>query len=118
MLYYKTLPAILQTEHFFFLFFTINADKQYTPTGKNDTIKYGFAFDGKHVLIGCVQGRQITMQYTQYYESLLRRILLASDGEALTGLWFDGQKYFGSTLASQHEKKALPVFEETVHFLA
>ncbi len=57
------------------------------------------------------------MQYTQNYESPLGRVLLASDGESLTGLWFDGQKYFGSTLTGQHEQKALPVFEETVRWL-
>lgn len=57
------------------------------------------------------------MQYIQNYESPLGKILLASDGEALTGLWFDGQKYFGSTLAGQHEQKALPVFDETARWL-
>lgn len=57
------------------------------------------------------------MKYTQNYESPLGKILLASDGEALTGLWFDGQKYFGSMLAQQHEQKALPVFDETSRWL-
>ena len=58
-----------------------------------------------------------TMQYTHHYTSPLGGILLASDGKALTGLWFDGQKYFGSTLSAQHEQKMLPVFEETVRWL-
>ena len=57
------------------------------------------------------------MQYTHHYASPLGGILLASDGKALTGLWFDGQKYFGSTLSAQHEQKMLPVFEETVRWL-
>ena len=57
------------------------------------------------------------MQYTQKYDSPLGGILLASDGKALTGLWFDGQKYFGSTLAAQREQKLLPVFEETTQWL-
>ena len=57
------------------------------------------------------------MQYTQKYDSPLGGILLASDGKALTGLWFDGQKYFGSTLAAQREQKLLPVFEETARWL-
>lgn len=57
------------------------------------------------------------MQYTQRYHSPLGGILLASDGQALTGLWFEGQKYFGSTLAQHHEQKALPVFEETARWL-
>ena len=38
------------------------------------------------------------MQLTCHYDSPLGGILLASDGEALTGLWFDGQKYFADTL--------------------
>ena len=57
------------------------------------------------------------MQYTHHYVSPLGGILLASDGKALTGLWFDGQKYFGSTLSAQHEQKMLPVFGETVRWL-
>ena len=36
---------------------------------------------------------------------------LSSDGEALTGLWFDGQLHFGRTLAPQYGSCALPVFE-------
>ena len=57
------------------------------------------------------------MQYTQKYDSPLGGILLASDGKALTGLWFDGQKYVCSTLAAQREQKLLPVFEETARWL-
>lgn len=57
------------------------------------------------------------MQYTQNYDSPLGKILLASNGNALTGLWFYGQKYFGSTLVEQQEQKELPIFEETVQWL-
>ena len=32
------------------------------------------------------------------YSSPLGGITLACEEDALTGLWFDGQKYFGSTL--------------------
>ena len=39
------------------------------------------------------------MEYTQHYDSPLGGITFASDGESLTGLWFDGQKYFADTLA-------------------
>lgn len=31
------------------------------------------------------------MQYTHHYDSPLGGITMASDGKALTGLWFDGQ---------------------------
>ena len=51
------------------------------------------------------------------YPSPLGEIILASDGEALTGLWFAGQQYEGSTLAPEHEQKDLPVFDETRHWL-
>ena len=40
------------------------------------------------------------MTFTHHYNSPLGLITMASDGENLTGLWFDGQKYFGSTLDS------------------
>ena len=38
------------------------------------------------------------MEYTHHYDSPLGGITLASDGEALIGLWFDGQKYFADSL--------------------
>lgn len=57
------------------------------------------------------------MEYTYHYDSPLGGITLASDGEALTGLWFDGQKYFGDTLSKDHEAKELPIFEQTVTWL-
>ena len=57
------------------------------------------------------------MDYLHHYSSPLGGITLASDGEALTGLWFDGQKYFGSTLSAKHEEKDLPVFETAERWL-
>ena len=57
------------------------------------------------------------MQYRSHYESPLGGITLASDGEALTGLWFDGQKYFGSTLTGEEEEKDLVVFDQTRKWL-
>ncbi len=57
------------------------------------------------------------MDYVHYYKSPLGGITLASDGTALTGLWFDGQKYFGYTLSKDYEQKELPVFQQAVHWL-
>ncbi len=57
------------------------------------------------------------MQYTGHYDSPFGGITLASDGTALTGLWFDGQKYFADTLASEHRKADLPVFRRTERWL-
>ena len=57
------------------------------------------------------------MHYTSHYQSPLGGITLGSDGEALSGLWFDGQKYFLDTLSSEHEERELPVFAETRRWL-
>ncbi|HIZ80160.1 MAG TPA: methylated-DNA--[protein]-cysteine S-methyltransferase [Candidatus Lachnoclostridium stercorigallinarum] len=52
------------------------------------------------------------------YESPLGRLTLASDGENLTGLWMEGQKYFGSTMPeTAREQGDLPVLEETGRWL-
>lgn len=53
------------------------------------------------------------MRYVDHYDSPLGGITLASDGESLVGLWFDGQKYFGSTLGGQYETRKLSVFDDT-----
>ena len=47
------------------------------------------------------------MQYVNRYTSSIGNITMASDGEALTGLWFDGQKYFGLYLDNENEEKDL-----------
>lgn len=57
------------------------------------------------------------MDYTYHYSSPFGGITLASDGEALTGLWFDGQKYFADTLSSENSEAYLPFFEQTVRWL-
>lgn len=57
------------------------------------------------------------MTCINHYNSPLGGITLASDGENLTGLWFDGQKYFGTGLPKQVETKALPIFGETKRWL-
>ena len=53
------------------------------------------------------------MIYTAHDVSPLGGITLASDGRALTGLWFDGQKYFADTLPAEHTEADLPVFAQT-----
>ena len=57
------------------------------------------------------------MTYICKYNSPLGGITIASSGEAITGLWFEGQKYFGDTLPEQYEEKKLPVFEEAKRWL-
>lgn len=56
-------------------------------------------------------------EYIHHYESPLGDITMASDGCALTGLWFDGQKYFADTLDEENEERELPIFEETDRWL-
>ncbi len=58
------------------------------------------------------------MDYTAHYSSPIGDITMASDGKALVGLWFDGQKYFADTLAIEHEERPdLPLFAETRRWL-
>ena len=42
------------------------------------------------------------MEYTMNYLSPLGNILLSADENGLTGLWFEEQKYFASTLPDKH----------------
>ena len=57
------------------------------------------------------------MIYTAKYASPLGAITLACDGEVLIGLWFDGQKHFGSILPKQVEAAEHPLFAEARHWL-
>jgi methylated-DNA-[protein]-cysteine S-methyltransferase len=60
----------------------------------------------------------LNMDYTSRYLSPLGYITMASDGESLIGLWFEGQKYFASTLTNESsEDSNLPVFERTRNWL-
>ena len=57
------------------------------------------------------------MDFISHYSSPLGPITLSSNGEALTGLWFDGQKYFGSTLPKHREEQDCPVFRDAFRWL-
>lgn len=57
------------------------------------------------------------MTYIYPYDSPLGGITLAGREEALTGLWFHGQKYFGNTLQEKYEERKLPIFLETMRWL-
>lgn len=57
------------------------------------------------------------MDYIYHYKSPIGMITMASDGETLIGLWFDGQKYFGDSLGEAYEEKMLPIFEQTINWL-
>ena len=58
------------------------------------------------------------MDYTAHYNSPLGSITMASEGTALIGLWFDGQKYFADSLDPSHEERPeLSIFAETRRWL-
>ena len=58
------------------------------------------------------------MYYSTTYLSPAGKMTLASDGEALAGLWFAGQKYFGGSLSdNMTERNCLPVFSEVKSWL-
>lgn len=58
------------------------------------------------------------MQYTSHYQSPIGTMLLAADDIGLTGLWFEGQKYFARCLAKEHEERSnLLLFKEVKRWL-
>lgn len=58
------------------------------------------------------------MTYLSLYQSPVGELTLASDGENLTGLWMEGQKYFGSTLEPRTEmREDLEIFQSAGQWL-
>ena len=57
------------------------------------------------------------MIYTQHYDSPLGGILLAADDVGLTGLWFDGQKYFARGLSNERIEQETSVLAEAKRWL-
>ena len=57
------------------------------------------------------------MQYTTTYQSPLGEILLAADEIGLTGLWFEGEKFYAEGLDPVNEEKDIPVFDDVKRWL-
>ena len=57
------------------------------------------------------------MTYTSTYQSPLGGILLAADEIGLTGLWFEGQKYFANTLPKERISEETQVLAEAKKWL-
>lgn len=60
------------------------------------------------------------MYYTTKYETPIGTLTLAADssGEAITGAWFEGQKYFGGTSGHElAEGRSLEVFDDARSWL-
>ncbi len=56
--------------------------------------------------------------YSTHYSSPVGLLLLAANGGSLVGLWIEGQKYFGGTVAgAMTEKSDLPVFNAAKNWL-
>ena len=53
----------------------------------------------------------------QHYDSPLGAILLAADETGLTGLWFDGQKYFARDLPAECVEQNTPALSEVKRWL-
>lgn len=57
------------------------------------------------------------MIYTCTYLSPLGNVLLAADEIGLTGLWFEGQKYFANTLLDERISQETPILKEAKRWL-
>lgn len=56
------------------------------------------------------------MLYTAFCPSPLGKILLATDDTGLTGLWFEGQKYY-AVHSVQAQENSIPILKETKKWL-
>ena len=59
----------------------------------------------------------LNMTYTTKYTSPLGPILLSADDTGLTGVWFEDQKYFASTLPREHIFKETEILLMTKRYL-
>lgn len=57
------------------------------------------------------------MIFIQHYDSPLGGILLAADEIGLTGLWFDGQKFFARDLPAERVEQNTPALSEVKRWL-
>ena len=57
------------------------------------------------------------MTFTQHYNSPIGGIFLAADDIGLTGLWFDGEKYFADNLPTEHMEQETPILLQTKRWL-
>lgn len=57
------------------------------------------------------------MTYIQHCASPLGGILLAANDIGLTGLWFDGQKYYADNLPAEHIERETPILTDAKRWL-
>ena len=59
----------------------------------------------------------MAVTFIRHYDSPLGGVLLAADNAGLTGLWFNGAKYFAANLPEVREEKRTPILDETARWL-
>lgn len=57
------------------------------------------------------------MTFIQNYASPLGGIMLAANDIGLTGLWFDGQKYYADNLPAEHIERETPILTDAKRWL-
>ena len=78
---------------------------EWQPPPACDIMKKRYTLSDPHI-------SRYTMTFIQHYDSPLGTILLAADNVGLTGLWFEGQKYFAATLPAEVQTKETPALKE------
>ena len=63
------------------------------------------------------QKEECNRMYTLHYDSPLGGILLAADEAGLTGLWFEGEKYFANILGPEQQERETPALQRTKRWL-
>ena len=82
-----------------------------------------FIFESRQFLLKSVVMKKPSeeenkMFYSTYCPSPVGRLMLASDGENLVGLWLVGQKYFGDTIPEEMvARDDLPIFSAAKNWL-
>jgi methylated-DNA-[protein]-cysteine S-methyltransferase len=62
--------------------------------------------------------KELSMEYIHKIRSPAGMLTVSSDGETISGLWFEGQKYFASTLEKTVAEEDLPLFKDLEQWLA
>ena len=63
------------------------------------------------------QKEECNRMYTLHYDSPLGGILLAADEVGLTGLWFEGEKYFANILGPEQQERETPALQMAKRWL-
>lgn len=73
--------------------------------------------DGVGETICLSQKEECNRMYTLHYDSPLGGILLAADEVGLTGLWFEGEKYFANILGPEQQERETPALQMAKRWL-